>query len=149
MNLHKEKLIEAASVIFALLFIYTGAIKLMDTDRFYSGMTQSPIIPSSFLSLLTYTIPVGEIIIAALLLATRTRKAGLYIFFISMFVFTIYVAVILFYTSHVPCTCGGFISEMGWTGHLVFNTTFTLLSLGCLFLYPKQKAPRFNSVLTA
>lgn len=132
MKRHIEKLTEPAAVIFALLYIYTGFIKLLDTNRFYSGLTQSPLIPQSLTGIVVYTVPIAELIIAVLLLYPRSRKAGFYLFFLSMFAFTLYVAVILFYTRHVPCTCGGIIEQMGWNAHLVFNSVCTLLALLCI-----------------
>jgi hypothetical protein len=43
-------------------------------------------------------------------------------------VFEIYIAIMLLSGSHLPCTCGGIISTMGWKQHLFFNAFFIIVA---------------------
>lgn len=43
--------------------------------------------------------------------------------------FEIYISLMLLSGSHLPCTCGGIISTMGWKQHLVFNAFFITIAI--------------------
>src|SRR5690606_40838422 len=46
----------------------------------------------------------------------------------------------------LPCTCGGIVSQMGWTTHLYFNGIFILLlSLSIYFLQTWKKHQTLRS----
>ena len=43
--------------------------------------------------------------------------------------FTVYIIMILNFTSFVPCSCGGVLENLGWIEHLIFNSVFIILGL--------------------
>ncbi|MGC1244316.1 MAG: MauE/DoxX family redox-associated membrane protein [Chryseosolibacter sp.] len=56
-----------------------------------------------------------------------------------MFAFTGYIAFILTFSPYVPCSCGGILSSMGWTEHLIFNVVFTALAVAGIFLHLRSQ----------
>lgn len=128
-------------VIFLLtfLFIYTAVSKLSDFNVF-RGQLYKQALPHSLETLLLWTLPGTEILTAALLAFRRTRRAGLYISFCLMLLFTGYVGLALLKVlGPVPCSCGGVIKSLGWKWHLVFNIFFLLLSLSGIYLANRER----------
>jgi len=114
-----------------LLFAYAAFSKLMDFGSFSQQLARSPYI-SSFSSALAWLIPSAEIISALMMAWSQTRKYGLYIFALLMAAFTIYIAVMLLFSSNTPCVCGGVISGLGWFYHMIFNLGFLILGISAI-----------------
>lgn len=130
--------IEIICFLFILLFVYAALMKLLDVEKFTVQLGQSPLL-MAFAPLVAWVVPVTELIIAALLIFSRTRLVGLYAAFTIMVMFTMYIIVILAFASHVPCSCGGILEKMGWTAHLIFNVGFVLLAVVGLALQSSKK----------
>ncbi|SEW43047.1 MauE/DoxX family redox-associated membrane protein [Chitinophaga arvensicola] len=126
----KSTIVDVISYLLVLLFVYTGAAKLMALDVFKTQLTNQPLL-SSFAGLLALAIPLVELLTAALLLNGKWRKWGLYNAFFLMSAFTLYVGYMVIFISpeNLPCSCGGVIGWMTWKQHLVFNLCYTLLAL--------------------
>jgi len=121
------------STLFILLFAYTGVSKFINLDSFEKGMVEANLL-RQFAPFLSIAVPVIEILTAFLLISDRYKKVGLISSFVMMFLFTLYVYYILFFAKKIPCSCGGIISKMSWTQHLVFNIVFTILALSGILL---------------
>lgn len=140
------QIITAISFLYAALFIYTGVSKLRDAKSFHASLNASPLL-EPFAAVLTYAIPGFEILISLLLLfntelkiGERTipsRKVGLIAGGGLMSLFTLYIATMLtvYDKEHLPCTCGGFISQLSWWGHIPFNLIFVVLAFYAIKLY--------------
>lgn len=124
----KQLVIEIISFLFILLFVYAALMKLMDVEKFTVQLGQSPLL-MAFAPLFAWGVPIIELVIAAMLIFSRTRLVGLYASFTLMVMFTVYIIIILNFASHVPCSCGGILEDMNWTEHLVFNIGFVLISI--------------------
>ena len=72
--------------------------------------------------------------IAVVLTGSKFRKHGLYAAFSLMAMFTVYIYIVVHYSSFVPCSCGGILEKMSWDAHLVFNLVFVLLAALALLL---------------
>jgi hypothetical protein len=129
--------IESISVLFIMLFTYAAVSKLIDINLFKTQISQSPFLVS-FADLVAWFIPLLELLIAAILIIPRLRLIGLYMAFGVMVSFTGYITAILNFSTYVPCSCGGVLSSMGWTEHLVFNIAFVLLALVAIWLTFRQ-----------
>lgn len=110
------------------LFLYASILKLSDYLTFRVQISRSPMI-MAYANILAWLVPLSEIVAATLLFIPRTRCAGFILSFSIMFSFTVYISLMMIFSPWLPCSCGGIIDKMGWTGHLIFNTIFTLLSL--------------------
>jgi len=125
----KEKLLLFIAVLLVLLFSYTAISKLIDMSGNLYAMHNQPF-PRVLGTLLAWVLPFTEIITALLLVVNKTRLLGLLISACLMFVFTIYVLLILSgFFGHIPCSCGGVISLLGWKEHLWLNLFFLLLAV--------------------
>lgn len=116
-----------------LLFVYAALSKLMAFSNFQAQLSQSPLI-SAFTGMISYSIPMAELVIAVLLFFPVTRKFGHGFFFALLFAFTTYIVGILHFAPYVPCSCGGVLESLNWEQHLYFNLVFLLASLFCLWV---------------
>jgi putative oxidoreductase len=144
----REKIVQAISNLFVLLFLYTGIMKIIDHRLFHDAMLFSIIGP--YANSISWTVPILEIVTTISLLFSRTRKLGLYLSLLLMITFTSYVGYIVFFTNSDdwPCHCGGVIQNMGWVQHLIFNSVFTSLAILGIALdrYHIPKDPHHNTL---
>jgi uncharacterized membrane protein YphA (DoxX/SURF4 family) len=125
--LSKSTIVEIISVLFIILFLYTGISKLMEYSVFKEQIAESPLLkPVS--SLIAWALPLTEFLVSILLIIPRWRLKGLYASLALMIAFTLYIGAIMTFNKELPCSCGGVISLLSWQGHLVFNSLFILLA---------------------
>ena len=122
----KKVYVEITAALFALLYLYAAASKLLDFESFNRQLGLSPLL-SAFAVYLAWAIPLLEIGIAVLLFVPNLRSAALFMAYGLMALFTAYIYIILNYSSFVPCSCGGVLEQMSWDQHLLFNVAFLVL----------------------
>lgn len=137
--MNRTLLLNAVTALLILLFVYTAGSKLLGLDVFENQLRRSPLI-GSFSGFFSVMIPLIELMVAVLLLIPQTLKIGLYCSLALLVSFTAYLIYMLSIDIHLPCTCGGVISQMSWQQHVVFNLAFIVLNLTVLWIYPKQAA---------
>src|SRR5690606_34032149 len=115
-----------------LLLVYAALSKLIAVGKFKAQIVPSPLI-GGIASFVVWAVPIGELLIAACLMLPRWRRWGLYAFWVTMLVFTLYVIYLIFFSPTLPCSCGGILEAMGWGDHLIFNILF--LGLGTWGIY--------------
>ncbi|NIG56465.1 MauE/DoxX family redox-associated membrane protein [Chitinophaga sp. Cy-1792] len=130
----KAFIIELVSLLFAILFLYTGIMKLREYDVFRSVIETTPILRPIAVPL-AWGLPIAELILCLLLLIPATRIKALYGSFVLMILFTGYITALLLFSPHLPCSCGGVLESMTWTQHLIFNIVFILLAGYALLLH--------------
>ena len=121
-------IVETICYLSSILFLYTASSKLMGLSDFKLQLDRSEIL-GPFAEWIAWMVPLLEIVLAFLLLIKAFRLAALYGSLILMTLFTGYIAWILRFSDHIPCSCGGVISSMGWETHLVFNACWIALAL--------------------
>lgn len=131
---YKIIIIELVCLLFVLLFVYAATSKLFDFLHFKIELGQSPLL-SAFADWLAILVPTVEILICLLILIPRFRLTGLFCAYALMVMFTVYIFIILHYTSFVPCSCGGVLEKMGWKEHMIFNLVFLSLAILAILLY--------------
>jgi len=123
--------IQIFPILLIFLFVYTATSKFLDNGKFVFQMGLAPVpLMKVFAPFLGWVIPAVESIIA-ISLATgffypTVKTKGLYASVILLSIFEIYITIMLLSGSHLPCTCGGIVSQMGWKQHLLFNAFFIL-----------------------
>lgn len=126
------------SALFILLFVYTATSKLFEHNTFKAILSQSPLVGPEA-NILSWILPILELFTAALLLIPSYRMYGFISSFILMLLFTIYVAYMILFAGNLPCSCGGIISAMTWSQHLIFNIFFSALAAIALHLTKRNK----------
>lgn len=121
------------SYLFVFLFIYAAISKLLDYNDFSIKIGQSPLL-SPFAGYVAIGVPVLELVIALGLLLPNWRITSLFASLCLMTAFTVYIFIILNFSSFVPCSCGGILEKLGWTEHLIFNLVFVVLAIIGLML---------------
>jgi len=126
------------SALFILLFVYTSITKLIEHESFRTILSQSPLIGINA-TILSWVLPILELITAALLFFPAMRKWGFASSFMLMMLFTCYIIYMILFARDLPCSCGGVISAMTWPEHLIFNIFFTALAAIALRLTLRNK----------
>lgn len=112
---------EAAAILLALVFVYTAGSKWLDMPATREAFLNQPL-PKWMATALVYIIPSAEFVCGILLLVPGKRKIGFCIAVVLMGLFTGYVALVLTgIFGRIPCSCGGIVSTLGWSEHLVLN----------------------------
>jgi hypothetical protein len=100
-------------------------------------LSRSPLIGGKAV-VVALALPIAEGIVAGLLFFPKTRLWGLYGSSALMIMFTLYLAYMISFTPHLPCSCGGVLKQMTWRQHLIFNIFFLMISLTGLVLERKR-----------
>lgn len=149
---HTSLITEIIGYLLILLFVFAGVTKFMEGDRFFNNLNNSPIIPGKAIAtILSWAVPILEIVVATLIAWPKTRLKGLYGALGLMILFTLYVAGIVFFSPYAPCSCGGIITLLSWPQHLILDMGLILLSIIGIKLYMYRKRNEFyaSSVLTS
>lgn len=125
--LKKNTITEIISSLLIVLFMYTALSKLSAYDNFTAQLSKSPFI-TSYSNSIAWSIPAGEILISLLLVIKKTRLIGLYASFFLMSLFTAYLIIMLNFSYHIPCSCGGVLQYLSWNEHIVFNAFFIVIA---------------------
>lgn len=131
--------IDIVCSLFILLFIYAAVSKLLDYNQFRSELGRSPLL-TSFSGWVAIGIPVLELLISVLLTMSKYRLSSLYSCFGLMILFSVYIIAITKFADYVPCSCGGVLSRLSWSQHLIFNSVFIGFALVAILIYPSKKA---------
>lgn len=137
-----DLLIELSAALLILLFVYTASSKLITRPAFADVLGQSPLIGERAY-FISWLVPLTEIIISMLLLWPATRLIGFYASLSVLILFTGYIALMIKFSSHLPCSCGGVIQLLSWKQHLFFNLIFILISAAGVVL---QGRPAINKL---
>lgn len=140
----KRIIVEIICLLFIILWVYAGLNKMMDAE-FGTQLHKSPYL-DKVADLIEVALPIGELLIALLLIFPRTKLVGLYASFFTMFMFTGYIYAMLKYSFYKPCSCGGILAKMDWNMHLYFNIAFTVLAAIGILLWPKPTKEPVNDV---
>jgi len=116
----KSLIVEVIALLFEILFLYTGVAKLMDYYTFESQLAESPVL-EPVAPIIAIGLPITEIIVAIILFIPKWRLLGLNISAVLMVTFTLYIAIILMFSTELPCSCGGVLEELSWPAHLIMN----------------------------
>lgn len=132
----KGTIIEFVSALFILLFLYTALTKSLNINKTVEVLRRLTA-TTHLANEIAWGVVIAEYIIAFLLFLPKTRKIGLYASVFLMASFTIYILFMIAFVPHLPCSCGGIISSLGWNSHLALN--LFLIALGSFGIYLVRK----------
>jgi len=141
---NRSAFIEIISVLYISMFIYTALSKWSDYDMTREQMALMPLI-TPVAHIIVWLLPATEIALSLLIFFNRTRKIGLYASVILMILFTVYIAYMMMYYPTLPCSCGGFLNALSWTGHIIFNSVYIVLGVIALVLLNKERPSPGNT----
>ena len=140
----KNYFIEAVSLFYILLFVYAAISKVLEFENFQAQLGQSSII-GAYAGIVSYSIIIIELLVSVMLVIPSFKLRGLYSSFILMSLFTVYIFIILNFTSNIPCSCGGILEKMTWKVHLIFNIISLILAgLALLFFDRTGRRTKLN-----
>ncbi len=118
--MNRTALVNVIAFLFIILFLYTAVEKFMEINTFRDQLLSSPLL-RGYAKILTWALPVVEVILAIILLIPRFRLLGLYASLSMMVAFTIYVLIIIHIDDNISCSCGGIIENLSPRVHIFFN----------------------------
>jgi len=130
--------VDVISLFYVSLMLYTAISKVLAFTETREQLSLMPLI-ERYSDVVAFGLPALEIIISVIIFIPRTRRIGLYLVSGLMILFTLYVAYLIRFHSHLPCTCGGFISSLSWPQHLIFNSAFIILGVLAIYLSRDSK----------
>lgn len=124
----RSTIVETISVLFVILFLYTGISKLTEYGVFKEQLAESPVL-KPFASLVATGLPIVEFLLVLLLAVPRWRLRGLYLSTALMIAFTLYIIALMSFNDTLPCSCGGILAQLSWGQHIIFNSVFIVLGI--------------------
>jgi len=139
---------EIIKAMLVLLFVYAAVSKLIAFDTFKIQLGLSPLL-GGFAAMLAWAIPMIELLIAGLLMIGTAQTEGLYCSLILMSAFTIYLILMLMFSKHIPCSCGGILQGLSWKIHTLFNLfVIGLILIGIKLQHHDINTPQFKERLS-
>lgn len=129
----RTTIIETITILYVILFLYTGIAKLMDYAVFKEQIAVSPIL-APISTPVAALLPWVEFAVVLLLIVPRWRLKGLYASLALMTMFTIYILAVMAFSKELPCSCGGIIDLLSWNQHLILNAVFIGLAAWAILL---------------
>lgn len=123
-----------ARLALSITFFYGAFVKGSEFSKFTAQMKQSPLLEPFDTTLVGIGVILVEIIAAVLLSLPKTLRAGFYLSFFVMLLFSAYLSVLYFGYPNKPCACGGILAALSYPAHIVFNAVLTLLALAGIIL---------------
>jgi hypothetical protein len=127
-----------------LLFGYTAISKLFHYRAFRATLRQVPLIEPGA-ALIAVLLPLCELALVLLLAVPALRRRGMKLSLALLLIMTLYLIYMVLFTPHLPCSCGGVISRMGWTGHIFFNLGWIGLTYAWLRVDQRVEAICLNT----
>lgn len=121
-----------------VLFLYTAVSKILDYENFKVAL-QDSLWLKPISSILSWTLPAIEIILALILFFPSTRIKGLYASICLLALFISYLLNVITFSPHLPCNCGGVLTFLTWKDHIYFNLFFIALSITGIILYKRYR----------
>lgn len=127
--MNKPSAVSLISGLLTFLWVYAAMSKLLNIEQSRMQM-MNQVFPATINAVLLWVIPITELLIAGLLLFSKSRIAGLILSAILLFLFSGYVLLVMLNVfGRIPCSCGGIIAKLSWGQHLVFNLVFLALAI--------------------
>lgn len=136
--MNKRLAVDIISLLFVILFLYTGIAKLIEFDVFQEQLMDSPILAFAA-PVVAWGLPIIEFIVSLILFFPKYRLKGLYVALTLMIFFTGYVGWLLVFAPELPCSCGGIMEALSWPAHLIVNIALIGLVLTGIILVKKIK----------
>jgi hypothetical protein len=143
----------AIRILFVALYTYTAAMKLLDFPVYRIKMRRQHFF-EPLKEWLVWGVPIAELLVAIALVlpylvaSPKLTRASLVGNLVLISGFTLYAGLAasgIF--GYVPCACGGFLEDMGWWVHFLFNLLLTLIAAVGVWLHRiKRDAVVFTSV---
>lgn len=129
------------TVIFILLFMYTGVDKLRNSEALSIQIKEIPFL-KPFASWLLALVACIELAVVILLTRKSSRLAGLYACLILMLSFTLYLILISYFSEGVTCSCGGILTQLPQKLHIIFN--ICLVGVASAGVYLEKQVKHFE-----
>lgn len=136
------------TALFIFLFVYTATGKIFDFASFRAVLHKSPFIGDKA-PVVAWALPFLEFGISLLLLFPRTRRQGLWLSFVLLFLFTAYLLLMSFIAPRWSLYSIGILNQLTWLQHVIINIFFMLLAVTGLFGSRRTTVPEPRFIYSA
>jgi len=131
---YKNQILELIYAMLVILWSYASVTKLSNMERSRLQMLNQ-IFPPWIAEVLAWLVPLTELLLAILLLFRGTRPKALFGSLFLLVAFSGYVGLVMTgIFGRIPCSCGGILTGMSYSVHLVFNLCYTAIAAAGLYL---------------
>lgn len=134
---------EAVTAVLICIFVYAALSKLLEYRLFVLQLHQHPYL-RNIAATVAWLLPLAELIVAAIMTVPATKRAGLWLAAIMLTGFTVYLGVMLLSGKHLPCACGGIISDLNWSQHMIFNGILISMAIAAIAIKGKLSNRRIG-----
>jgi len=110
------------------LFVFSGYEKLVTHIQFLKGLEKVAIV-GNYAFIISWLVPIAEIVISLLLVFPKTLKLGLNLFTSLMVIFTLYIGGVILWAENLPCHCNILVKQLSWPQHIIFNLAFIVIAI--------------------
>lgn len=135
----RKNIIEIIAALLALLWVYAAVSKWIDYHALLRSLGEVPWF-GKFAGILSIVMPLGELIVACLVLSNRWKKLGFILSGTLLLIFSGYIVYVLNFSAKTICPCGGILTGLTWLPHLIFNASFFILTVIGIVLLFKNRA---------
>lgn len=129
--------IDITVYLFVLLYVYTAYEKLKYHQKFENTLSHSELI-GAYAWFVSWAVPIMEIVVSLLLILPwqAIRKIALWSAMSMIGLFSLYIIYMLLFVppENRTCECGGVVSSMVWSVHLLFNGFYLVLGIDAIRL---------------
>ncbi|WP_353620009.1 MULTISPECIES: MauE/DoxX family redox-associated membrane protein [unclassified Myroides] len=133
------KYIKNFLLLFCIFFLLLSVIeKLINYNSFVLSIENTQIFYNWLILPLSYFVIIMEI--STVITLIIKEKIGFLFLSIIFLIFSIYIIILNHFDKYSSCGCGGLLNYLGYTRHLIFNTSICILSFfSYLKLYQNEK----------
>lgn len=131
----KQITVDIICILFIVLWVYACLSKWTNPE-FTNQLNKSPYLEGLF-GFVSVVLPLGELIIAALLLFPATQLLGLYLSLFTIVLFTGYIYAMVNLSYYKPYSI---LSELDWNTHIILNLAFCLFAVTGILLWKKPES---------
>lgn len=139
-TINRNHIVQAIRLLLCCTFLYAAMLKGVDFAQFAFDMKKSPILEPFNTTVLAVFVLFFEIAAAVLLAFQGSARAGLYLSFFIMLLFSGYLFILYTRYPNAPCSCGGILGRLPYPVHITFNIVLTILAaIGIFLCSPRRK----------
>lgn len=129
----KKTIVEIICFLLMLHFFYEGIYKITYLSHYSFYITHAPLL-SPVGKVLTYIVPIGEIILSVMIMLPRFRKAASYMVIVVQFAFVVWVMSVYLFTHYLFWPYHALWNEPTWMQKMIFALALSWLAFTVIIL---------------
>lgn len=126
----RKYVIEICCLGIALQLYYAGIQQLLSRDLYAGWLSRSPLL-THYVPLLLFLVPIGQLVVAFLVVVRRTRIVGLYLFITGSLLFIGWILYVYVFTGYLFWPYAAWWGEATWLQKISYQLVLAWVALVC------------------